>query len=390
MATAYQTFAELEPAVSEQLQAHARAADEWECYRHPHSSRLAAIADALARKFNLAAQDRFALRLAAWAHDLGALVMRRDYIGRSGPLTLEERLDLARHPVISEQEAMRLGAPRAVQLIARWHHESWNGGGYPDALQREQIPFAARILRVADAYAALTDERPFRPAYSEEEALRIIAEEAGIEFDPSIVQALFALEDIPELRSYKPVAAPPAAEIYSPPIVENYLPAPETETPQPAPAIAAGLLEETAAPPAIVGEQLFSEVITEPQVEPDNATAAPPDAAPEATMERIESAFADFTAAPEKEIRVSEPLPPDEETLAPAETEPLENTAPGLAPENYVPVYQPIAVAAPETRDAGEAWPETRANDFWRETAAAETPESHAPETGGPDEDPNK
>ncbi len=225
MATAYQTLSDTELAVSEKLQAQARAADEWECYRHPHAARIAAIADALARNFKLAQQDRAALRLAAFSHDLGILVMQRDYLGRNGPLSLEEKLDLARHPIIGEQEAMRLGTPRAVQLIVRWHHEAWNGGGYPDALQREQIPLGARILHVADAYASLTDERPYRPALTEEAALRIIAEGAGLEFDPAVAQALFMLEDLPELRSYavkqivttEPIYAPapqPAEDIY--------------------------------------------------------------------------------------------------------------------------------------------------------------------------------
>jgi hypothetical protein len=213
MATAYQSLSDTERALGEKLQTQARAADEWEGYRHLHAGRIAAIADALARAFQLAQQDRAALRLAAYAHDLGLMVMQRDYTGRAGPLSLEERLDLARHPIISEQEAMRLGTPRAVQLLVRWHHEAWDGSGYPDSLQREQIPLAARILRVADAYAALTDERPFRPALSESDALQVIAEAAGLDFDPAVAQALFALEDFPELRSFAkaPQKVAPAA-----------------------------------------------------------------------------------------------------------------------------------------------------------------------------------
>jgi response regulator RpfG family c-di-GMP phosphodiesterase len=74
--------------------------------------------------------------------------------------------------------------------------------GYPDALQREQIPLAARILRVADAYASLTDMRPFRPARTEDEARRHLTEWAGLEFDPRVVRAFLSLEAIEELRSY--------------------------------------------------------------------------------------------------------------------------------------------------------------------------------------------
>ena len=128
--------------------------------------------------------------------------MKRSYISRRGPLNEEERLDLARHPVIGEQEAARSGADRAAQLLVRWHQEWWNGMGYPDALRGEQIPLAARILRVADAYCALTDDRPFRRAGTEDEARKHLAQWAGLEFDPRVVRAFLTLHGLPELRSH--------------------------------------------------------------------------------------------------------------------------------------------------------------------------------------------
>ena len=78
---------------------------------------------------------------------------------RPGSLSAEERIDLARHTIIGEREAARSGADRGAQLLVRWHHESWNGSGYPDGLRFEQIPLGARILRVADAYAAFEEAR---------------------------------------------------------------------------------------------------------------------------------------------------------------------------------------------------------------------------------------
>jgi response regulator RpfG family c-di-GMP phosphodiesterase len=184
----------------------AATADEFEGYAHPHAERIAALCVELARLFGLGRADRASLRLAALAHDLGEMAMKRDYIRRPAPLTFEERLDLARHPVIGEQEAARAGADRGAQLLVRWHQEWWNGTGYPDALSREQIPLAARLLRVADAYAALTDARPFRPALTEEEARRHLVEWAGLEFDPNVVRAFLTLKNLPALRSYAPRA----------------------------------------------------------------------------------------------------------------------------------------------------------------------------------------
>jgi HD-GYP domain-containing protein (c-di-GMP phosphodiesterase class II) len=195
-------FAESERVTGEAFMRLAAASDEFEGYAHPHAARIARLADAVAKQFHLAQQDRAALKLAALAHDLGEVAMERDYIKRAGPLTGEERLDLARHPVIGEQEAARAGADRAAQLLVRWHQEWWNGAGYPDALRSEQIPLGARILRVADAYAALTDARPFRPARTEEEAREHLTDWAGLEFDPRVVRAFLALPQIPELNSY--------------------------------------------------------------------------------------------------------------------------------------------------------------------------------------------
>ncbi len=179
----------------------ALATDKFERYPHAHAQRISLIADEIARGFNMARQDRNSLRIAALVHDLGEAIMDRRYIQREGTLTEEEQIDLTRHPVIGEQEAARAGADRAAQLLVRWHHEWWNGSGYPDALRREEIPLGARILRAADSYAALTDVRPYRPARTKREALQELVAWAGIEFDPRVVNVLVSLDSIPELES---------------------------------------------------------------------------------------------------------------------------------------------------------------------------------------------
>lgn len=197
-----QIFANNEGIAIETFEPLGAATDEFEDYSHPHATRIAVVADELAKQFHLGRQDRLSLRVAAYAHDLGELVMGRDYIRRAGPLSQEERLDLARHPLIGEQEAGRAGADRGAQLIIRWHQEWWNGSGYPDGLSFKQIPLAARILRVADAYCALTDARPFRPAYSEEQARLHLIDWSALEFDPQIVKAFLYLGPLKETQSY--------------------------------------------------------------------------------------------------------------------------------------------------------------------------------------------
>jgi HD-GYP domain-containing protein (c-di-GMP phosphodiesterase class II) len=195
-------FADNERAAGEAFLRLSKATDDFESYAHPHASRVAALAGELAARFRLSRADRSAIVFAALLHDVGEAAMKRDYIRREGPLNEAERLDLQRHPVIGEQEAARAGADRAVQLLVRWHQEWWNGAGYPDALRGEQIPLGARIIRVADAYAALTDTRPFRPAGTEAEARKHLTLWAGLEFDPQVVRAFISLEGLAELRSF--------------------------------------------------------------------------------------------------------------------------------------------------------------------------------------------
>jgi len=191
-----------DPVASEAFLRLASASDQFERYANPHAVRIAAIADEIAKLLHVGSEDRRSLRVAALLHDMGETAMERDYISRPGTLTDEEQIDLTRHPVIGEQEASRAGASRAAQLLVRWHHEWWNGYGYPDALRGEEIPLAARILRLADSYAALTDARPFRPALTATRARQQIVEWAGIEFDPRIVNLFLSLDRLRELESF--------------------------------------------------------------------------------------------------------------------------------------------------------------------------------------------
>ena len=180
----------------------AKTTDKFERYENSHAQRVAVIADEIAQLFHLARHDRGSLYAAALLHDLGEVAMERDYIQATGPLSADEKVDLTRHPVIGEREASRVGADRAAQLLVRWHHEWWNGAGYPDALRREEIPLTARILRLADSYAALTDARPFRPALTKDAARQDLMDRAGIEFDPSVVNVFLSLDGFPELESF--------------------------------------------------------------------------------------------------------------------------------------------------------------------------------------------
>ncbi|MEP7212889.1 MAG: HD domain-containing phosphohydrolase [Acidobacteriota bacterium] len=169
--------------------------DQFEGYAYAHALSIALIADAVAKQFNLAPHDRFFMQQAALVHDIGEMIMARDYIKAHRRLTDDERIDLQRHPVIGEQETARRGFSRGVQLLVRWHHEWWNGSGYPDAIESSQIPLAARILRLADSYSSITVDRPWRPAMGAIEAKQFLIDWAGIEFDPEVVRAFLSVDE---------------------------------------------------------------------------------------------------------------------------------------------------------------------------------------------------
>ena len=173
--------------------------DSFEIYSQPHSKLMAELATQLARRLGLTQSDISAVAEAALLHDIGLYAMSPSYCHSSGPLSFQERLDLWRHPVIGEQQMAKREAGRHAQLLVRWHHEWWNGSGYPDTLAFEDIPIGARILRAVELYSALTSDRPYRVALSDEAALEALRSSAGIECDPHVVKALVEL--LEELRA---------------------------------------------------------------------------------------------------------------------------------------------------------------------------------------------
>jgi len=158
----------------------------------------------LARRMGLAETDISAIVEAARLHDIGLYAMSPSYHASPGPLSFEQRLDLWRHSVVGEQQMSKREAARHAQLLVRWHHEWWNGTGYPDQLAFEDIPIGARILRAVELYASLICERPYRPALHEAASLETLKASAGVECDPFVIAAL--LELLSELLNPEPVA----------------------------------------------------------------------------------------------------------------------------------------------------------------------------------------
>lgn len=186
-------FAEAERPIGERLLKLALETDRVEGYTEPHAVMIARLAETIGKQLGLHGQDLSALKFAALAHDVGERGMKRNYLLAPSPLSWEQTLDLWRHPILGEQAAADLRLPRQTQLLVRWHHEWWNGQGYPDGIAGTAIPIGARILRAVDSYCALISRRPYREAFSLIEAEQKIADLAGIEFDPLVVKLLLAV-----------------------------------------------------------------------------------------------------------------------------------------------------------------------------------------------------
>jgi len=167
--------------------------DYFNKYQPSHSIQMADLAAILAGRLGLVHADIEAIVEAALLHDIGLYETAPAYIFNPGPLTTEQRMDLWRHSIIGEQAMARRNASRHSQLLVRWHHERWNGTGYPDALSFEEIPIGARILHAVELYCALRADRPYRSAIGGDESLELLRSSAGLECDPFVVQKLLAL-----------------------------------------------------------------------------------------------------------------------------------------------------------------------------------------------------
>jgi diguanylate cyclase (GGDEF)-like protein/putative nucleotidyltransferase with HDIG domain len=157
---------------------------------HAHLRRVGTFAVELAKELNLGDAELNALRAAAMLHDIGKLAVPDHIINKPGRLTPEEFEKMKIHSVVGTEILDRVAFPYPVAPIVRAHHEKWNGEGYPDGLKGEEIPIGARILAAVDCLDALASDRQYRRALPLDEAMNHVAREAGISFDPKVVEIL--------------------------------------------------------------------------------------------------------------------------------------------------------------------------------------------------------
>jgi putative nucleotidyltransferase with HDIG domain len=161
-------------------------------YSNEHVVAVRSTSMVIARKLRLGRTERAALAAAALLHDVGKLTVPDSILAKPGPLDEEEWAVMRSHSAAGERLLAPFVSDERIMAIVRSHHERWDGNGYPDGLAGLAIPLGARIVAVADAFQAMMEARPYRPALPRALALETIRSEGGHQFDPECVAALGA------------------------------------------------------------------------------------------------------------------------------------------------------------------------------------------------------
>jgi HD-GYP domain-containing protein (c-di-GMP phosphodiesterase class II) len=173
------------------LQSIARALEERD-QTLGHGARVAALAEPIALELGWDRDRIRALRWAAPLHDVGKVKIRPQLLGKSGPLTLDEVAEIRGHPAAGAQLVLPLRRFHDALPYVLFHHERWDGEGYPAGLSGRRIPIEARILAIADAFDAMISPRPYRRALTHEHALGEVEDGAGSQFDPVAAEVFVA------------------------------------------------------------------------------------------------------------------------------------------------------------------------------------------------------
>lgn len=185
-----------EQEVRQVLLSLANSIQERDIVTYEHSRRVATYAQRLARYLGWSRRDARDLALAALVHDLGKTWIANDILLKSAALSPEERRTMERHPVIGARILIGCDVhPFYVETVL-YHHEAWDGHGYPTGLRGEEIPLSARILTIADVFDVLTSHRPYKAPLSMDTARERLLAGSNSSFDPQVLRAFLQLLDL--------------------------------------------------------------------------------------------------------------------------------------------------------------------------------------------------
>lgn len=171
------------------IMAWGKALEFRDMYTHGHTERVTTLALRLAISLNVNRKDFINLSRGASLHDIGKIRIPDIILLKQDALTFEEMETMKKHPVYAYEMLKDIPFLREASIVPLYHHERWNGTGYPEGRMGEDIPFLARLFSVCDVYDALTSDRPYRKSWEKFQAISYILEESGKTLDPEIVKA---------------------------------------------------------------------------------------------------------------------------------------------------------------------------------------------------------
>jgi len=177
----------------EMIYGFARAIEAKDEYTGKHVEDTSVLAESIAKELNLSKVEIANIKRAAVLHDLGKVGICQSILCKKGPLTTKERKIVNQHPWLGSEILKEIHVLRGAIPAILYHHERYDGKGYPLGLKGEEIPLSARIVSVADVYQALISDRPYRKHFSKAEAKKIMKAESGKQFDPEILDKFFKL-----------------------------------------------------------------------------------------------------------------------------------------------------------------------------------------------------
>lgn len=153
-----------------------------------HADRVARLSYELSRAYGLTEEECQMISDASRYHDIGKIAVPQHLLLKPGPLSRTEMEQVKRHVVYGLKMLAHLSGAEVVKTIIATHHEHWDGNGYPRRVKGKEIPLCGRIAAICDVYDALTSDRPYRAAWSHDQAVSYIRERSGTQFDPTLVE----------------------------------------------------------------------------------------------------------------------------------------------------------------------------------------------------------
>ena len=190
-----QAHAQLEEAYNATLEGWVRALEIREHDTADHSRRVVEMTISMAERMGITGEALVHAKRGALLHDIGKMGVPDNILLKPGSLTMEEWTIMRYHPVYARNLLQEISYLIPAMDIPYSHHERWNGAGYPRGLSGEEIPLTARIFAVIDVYDALLSNRPYRPAWAEEDVIKYLIDQKGVQFDPHVVDEFLACLD---------------------------------------------------------------------------------------------------------------------------------------------------------------------------------------------------